>query len=239
LEEKEMAISITALVGSGGTNKRPDVRAIQIGLNRIPANQGGANPPLVADGLYGPATDGAIRNFQSEQNLGVDGKVGPTGETLRRINALLPTNTAQALATEIRDSARITLATTHVSGVSDNANARQNIVDTADGREAARSNYENAPGGTVALQVSLLQMIVDIAQAHTISISELAGGSHSTNSRHYVGVAMDVNRIDSAAVGSGNGPDFMQLTHNLGCDEVLGPGDPGHNTHVHAAQPRP
>jgi zinc D-Ala-D-Ala carboxypeptidase len=31
----------------------------------------------------------------------------------------------------------------------------------------------------------------------------------------------------------------MQLCQDLGCTELLGPGDAGHDRHIHAALPRP
>ena len=48
-----------------------EVRGIQISLNKLT----GAN--LVVDGILGPATDAAIRDFQRKQGLVADGIVGP------------------------------------------------------------------------------------------------------------------------------------------------------------------
>ena len=47
-----------------------DVRAVQAGLNR----NGFANIP---DGVFGPATDALLRQFQSSRNLSPDGVAGP------------------------------------------------------------------------------------------------------------------------------------------------------------------
>jgi len=141
----------------------------------------------------------------------------------------------------ILSNANITLATAHVSGVSDNATARQNIEDTSNGRAASRSSYGNAPGGSVKLDIRLLTGILKLAETYSFSISELAGGSHSKTSRHYAGVTVDVNVINGQRV-SATHPDvanFKRDCRSLGATEVLGPGDPNHATHIHCAWPRP
>jgi Putative peptidoglycan binding domain len=55
-------------VGSSG----PDVVSIQNALNAA-----GANPRLVPDGNFGPATEAAVRQFQTAHGLTSDGVVGP------------------------------------------------------------------------------------------------------------------------------------------------------------------
>ncbi len=146
-----------------------------------------------------------------------------------------------SLATRILNHPKIELATTHVSLVADQATAKHNIVDTAGGARARRSNYGGAPGGTVALSDRLLGGLLALADQHSFAISELAGASHSPNSRHYVGVAADINSINGRQVRAGH-PDlatFKAKCLTLGATEVKGPGDKGHNTHMHAAWPRP
>ena len=90
------------------------------------------------------------------------------------------------------------------------------------------------------LQTPVLELILALAEDYVLSISEIAGGSHSANSRHYAGVAIDITFVGSKPV-TASPPDvaeFMQRCRDLGCTEVLGPGDPGHSTHVHAALAR-
>jgi hypothetical protein len=148
---------------------------------------------------------------------------------------------AASLATTIMNSPRVALATVHSSGVVDQANPRQNIVDMAAGGPARRSHYGNAPGGTVMLDLRLLRGLVALSQQYTYSVAELCGGSHNSNSRHYAGIAADFNVVNGRHVSASH-PDvaaFKARCRGLGATEVLGPGDPNHGTHVHAAWPRP
>ncbi len=54
-------------------SKGPDVRKLQESLNSILS----LNPPLKIDGDFGRATNEAVKRFQAENNLGIDGIVGP------------------------------------------------------------------------------------------------------------------------------------------------------------------
>jgi hypothetical protein len=147
--------------------------------------------------------------------------------------------TRASLAATILRSHRISLATSHVSGVRDNATARDNIVDTAHGRRAHRSCYGTAPCGSVYLDVAMLRGMLALRHGFTFRVSEIAGGSHVAGSRHYAGKAFDVDILDGQAVSASNPHfrSFMARCRALGATEVLGPGDPGHATHLHCAWP--
>ena len=135
---------------------------------------------------------------------------------------------------------RLDLLPTNVSGVDDGADALSNVRDTAAGALAKRSSYGNAPGGHVRLSNALLSGLVDLNQDYTFRVTSLAGGSHSRRSRHYLGVALDVDTINGQRVNR-NHPDyraFMARARELGATEVLGPGHRGHDTHIHIAWPR-
>jgi len=73
-----------------------------------------------------------------------------------------------------------------------------------------------------------------------IRVTEFAGGSHSSRSRHYLGVAVDIDYINGVKVGYGNPyyKRYMQRARELGATEVLGPGDRNHSSHIHVAWPR-
>jgi uncharacterized Zn-binding protein involved in type VI secretion len=148
--------------------------------------------------------------------------------------------TVQQLAALIQRNRRIHLARTHVSGVRDQANPQQEINDAAAGNPVNRSNYQNAPGGTTGLNQDALTQMNDYGKDHDIDVSEIAGGSHSANSRHYSGLGYDVTSIDGQAVNSSNtmNSDLMDAGRDGGATEVLGPGDPGHDGHIHLAWPR-
>jgi peptidoglycan hydrolase-like protein with peptidoglycan-binding domain len=60
--------AVSSVLQSGSTGG--EVQILQAGLN-------GKGYPLVADGVFGPKTDTAVRQFQSDRDLQVDGIVGP------------------------------------------------------------------------------------------------------------------------------------------------------------------
>lgn len=192
--------------------------------------------PRFSEGVGALTEDSADVWSEAEPSLGQVVLIPPVTFTAAAAAAATPRD----LAMQILTNSRIKLATSHVSGVDDEATARDNILDTAAGRNARRSNYGNAPGGTVALDMRLLQGIATLATEYSFSVSELAGANHSPNSRHYAGLAADFNILNGQHVRVGH-PDvsaFQTRCRSLGATEVLGPGQAGHSTHVHAAWPR-
>lgn len=187
------------------------------------------------NGYFGPYTDSAVRRFQSANGLVSDGIVGPmTWNRLVRGGSCAIASRVE-LARYIRDSSRVSLYTIQVSGVNDGADARSNIVATANGGMAKRSSYGTAPGGHTYLQVSMLKGMKAASASYTIRVTSIAGGSHSSGSAHYYGRAFDVDRINGVAVSSSN-PYFRGLMNSCwasGASLVLGPGNAGHSSHVH------
>lgn len=135
---------------------------------------------------------------------------------------------------------QIDLLPVQVSGRNDGADARSNIADTAVGKQAKRSTYGNAPGGRISLTFTLLDGLKTLSDEYSFRVTAMVGGSHSKRSRHYLGVAMDVDTIDGRRVDK-NHPkfrDFMKKARAMGATEVLGPGSRGHDRHIHIAWPR-
>lgn len=85
---------ISGSVGTGGANRAADVKKVQALLNGVPVGWGGPAVKLVEDGLIGPKTSNAIRQFQITQ-LGTifspDARVDPRGRTLGRLNHIANT----------------------------------------------------------------------------------------------------------------------------------------------------
>ncbi len=148
----------------------------------------------------------------------------------------------QANAIWIRDSAKVVNLTYHPSGISASAStARANIVDTAKCLQAQTSWYAD-PGTTYKwMHSGMLSTIKTLATTYGYSmvVTEYLGGDHSSNSRHYQGTAFDVSSINGRGVSSSNPywRTFNQRCRDRGATEVLGPGYPGHSTHVHNAWP--
>lgn len=148
----------------------------------------------------------------------------------------------ERLAIALLENPNAEFANYHVSGRRDNATALDNIRQTAAGVAAARSSYGRAPGGYTQLDVNMLRAMNSLAnQGYHFHVTSIAGSSHSSRSRHYLGVAFDINRINGVPVrrGSAHWREVIRQCEAMGATETLGPGDPAHSTHIHVAWPRP
>ena len=152
-------------------------------------------------------------------------------------------NGTQELAQRLINTGRVTFASRHVDNnhPNDMANADDNIHDAAAGNPVHTSEYGHAGGRTVNLDPALLRMLNQLALEFHLGISEIAGGRHGeASSRHYIGVAVDINSIDGQPVSISN-PSvqrLMQRARELGATEIIGPPKKNHKTHVHLGMPR-
>lgn len=146
-----------------------------------------------------------------------------------------------ALAQQILATKGIAPATAHVGGRHAASTARQNLVDTAHGKGALTSPWGDRRHRRVALDTPMLNGMLNLRTryGYRIAVSEIVGGDHSSRSRHYAGLAFDINYINGRHVGSGAPHrNLMAACKKLGATEVLGPGNAGHATHVHCGWPR-
>ena len=82
-----IANNLSHVAGAQALFDPTGVKWVQLSLNLL-----GANPQLVVDGKYGPATKAAVTKFQQEHGLVVDGFAGEaTGAALRAALAALKT----------------------------------------------------------------------------------------------------------------------------------------------------
>ncbi|MFI9628464.1 peptidoglycan-binding protein [Streptomyces sp. NPDC052042] len=195
---------------------------------------------VTVDGTFGPATTAKVKAFQKAAGLTADGVIGA-----RTWAALLgggaPAGDRVGLAKQILAQQRITLATVHPGGRHAGSTARQNVIDTAHGKGALTSPWGDKPNRRVPLDPRMLNGLLKLRTqyGYRLSVSEIVGGDHSGNSRHYAGIAFDITHINGRHVGSGAPhKQFMATCRKLGAQQVMGPGDPGHGRHVHCAWSR-
>ncbi|MEU2247542.1 peptidoglycan-binding protein [Streptomyces sp. NPDC019224] len=217
-----------------GGAKGPAVKAAQTLLKA----RGQAVP---VDGVMSAAVTAKVKAFQKASGLTADGVVGDrTWAALLNGGPSSGGNRA-ALARQILAQKQIALATVHPGGKHAGSTARQNIVDTSNGKGALTSPWGDKPNRRVPLDPRMLNGLLKLRTqyGYRISVSEIVGGDHSGTSRHYAGIAFDVNYINGRHVGSGAPhKQFMAACKKLGAREVLGPGNAGHSRHVHCAWPR-
>jgi len=152
-----------------------------------------------------------------------------------------PYQTSTEIAQYLCHSPNVTWLPRQVSGRVDGATALDNINQAAAGTAVKMSSYGTAPGGWVRLDPRMLRaMYILVNEGYSFRVTSIAGASHSSNSRHYAGLAFDVDVINGVKVmyGSAYYHQFMARCRELGATEVLGPGSRGHSGHVHAAWPR-
>ncbi len=168
-------------------------------------------------------------------------KVTPKTVPVKKTTSYSSTST-QALAKKVLAHPKITLLRKQVSGRVDGASSYHNIASVARGYSAKRSSYSNAPGGYTKLRRKMLETMLYMAdvKGYRYRVTSIAGGSHSKTSRHYAGIAFDVDMINGVKVGAGKPyyKAFMNACRAKGATEVLGPGAKGHSRHIHMAWPR-
>ncbi|OQO92310.1 M15 family metallopeptidase [Saccharomonospora piscinae] len=183
-----------------------DVRELQIRVAGWVAS--GEN--LALDGSYGPATEAAVKRFQSGYGLAADGVAGPN--TFNKIY-------------QLQDPDCTPIHFSH-SEFNYNCGAR-NYNGGKVGAATARENTRRVMWQLEALRHKLGDRpLVVTSGFRSVSCNSSVGGS--STSLHMYGTAADL--------GLGSSPTQCQMYHgakSAGFEEILGQGYPNHNDHVH------
>ena len=142
------------------------------------------------------------------------------------------------LASELLSHPRVDALDFQISGRRDAATAQDNLEQASRGMMARRSHYGRAPGGWTHLDVRMLRALLTLAnEGYSFRLTSIAGGSHSSKSRHYSGLAFDVDRVNGHRVHSRHpsARRFIARCQQLGATQVFGPGTRGHSSHLHIA----
>ncbi|WP_230155744.1 hypothetical protein [Flavobacterium sp. CECT 9288] len=109
------------------------------------------------------------------------------------------------LAKKILEEKKITFSNVHpYKSTNDKANADDNIKDASEGEQVYTSEYGHAKGKQVSLSIGVLYVLHELSKLYKFNVQELAGASHSENSQHYRGTAIDINKINYKHVDSIN-----------------------------------
>jgi zinc D-Ala-D-Ala carboxypeptidase len=182
-----------------------DVRQLQIRVSGYP----GYGAVLALDGVFGPGTKAAVTRFQQAYGLSADGVAGP--QTFNTIYALqdddcTPVNFVYSELNRCNSD--------WSGGKVSAAQARANALVTMWKLQALRHALGDRPIGVNG-------------GFRSVACNSAVGGA--ANSRHMYGDAADL------AAGSQGFCAIAQQARNHGFSEILGPGYPDHNDHVHVA----
>lgn len=212
-------------------DKGAKVKALQASLNLRGAK-------IDSDGQFGPATKAAVKKAQSKYSISSDGVAGP--DTWRVLvkggsgGGGGGGGSRAGMAKDILNDGSVTLF--HFCGPS-SASPKSNIRDTANGGKASAGGG-HVGGKKVYLSKNMLSWMRDYGKGHSYRVTAMVGCGHSSNSKHYRGLAVDIDKangtkISMSSSGRAAAKKVMSSCRNAGATEILGPGDAGHSTHIH------
>lgn len=181
----------TLRMGSHG----PGVERLQRQLNHHGAH-------LTVDGAFGAKTQAAVKTFQAHHHLVKDGIVGPiTHGALDKSHgthdaapihhaAAHGTSTVAGCAKILLDSPNVTFWTGLSSG-----SERANFQRLARGQDARVSATNRTTPSHVKPSLRIMQALVEMSRKGSIQINAVTGGTHSFNSNHYQGRAIDLSVV--------------------------------------------
>lgn len=167
---------------------------------------------LALDGSYGPATTNAVKRFQAAYGLAADGIAGPA--TFSKIYSLQDADCTPIhfSYSEFDDNCG---ANNFYGGKVSAATVKENIRRVMWQLEAMRHKLGDRP-------------LIVTSGFRSVSCNASVGGA--SNSMHMYGTAADLGLRNSSSQCT-----MWRSAQSAGFEEILGPGYPGHNDHVHVA----
>lgn len=182
-----------------------DVRELQIRVSGYP----GYRSVLALDGSYGPHTKAAVKRFQQAYGLSADGVAGP--KTFSKIYQL---QSSDCTPVNFEYSELNKCNSTWSGGAVSAATARKNALVSMWKLQALRHALGDKP-----LRVT--------SGFRSKSCNSAVGGAPS--SRHMYGDGVDLGQTPHSLCT------IAKQARNHGFSNILGPGYPNHNDHIHVA----
>ena len=153
-------------------------------------------------GEYGPTTKEHIQQFQRNQGLDPDGKVGQgTFNALKRGGGQVSGGGGAGAAAKLLSHRNVSFSYGRSDPRGDDrSSAWRNVTDAAAGKAGWTSRRSDVGAKQVALSAKLLEGLLKAAEAgYAIEINFILGGDHSSRSYHYEGKAVDLHPNGSFA----------------------------------------
>ncbi len=208
------------------------------------------NPDLVNITIHIPGSRTVEDTRYGDNEEDGTGVITPISEVPSNIK--VPDGNAQDLAKKILANSNIVLTENVLQHNEPSSGPKQNIVDTSEGKPAWRSSWGDMGHTQVPLASRMLSGLLAIGENNVkVQVNTIAGGDHGSKSRHYAGIAFD---IQSAPGEIARTKLILGICRVAGATETIGPCNNNvslavckatgfetnseHQNHIHCGWPR-